>query len=371
MKRMIPIAGNVANTFALILFVLLVCLVLTHSGKGQETIISPNSNSWIENIWPNPYPGLGNVSPSPVNPFASLSQTKTLYADQTLHDAGTFSPVSTHSVRPVETYLGSASDLPSGKRTGFFQKISSNTLWVPAEGSQPLGVTEFDLSVTFGLPLPTPQSPLLLTPRFSTTALDTKDEFKETFYTTGLALRWLRPVVQDKFMLDVGASILYSGDFQESSSSAMRYPVHVAAIWFINPRIKAVLGAAYTDRRYFDTVIPVGGIIWTPTEDINVELIIPRLKIAQRIRWFGSAAGTEQSDWLYTALEFATSTWSSQDIAGRVESRDLRVLLGYERRTRFGINLGIEGGYMFDREIRNFGNRYPSDSAFIRLRTSF
>jgi hypothetical protein len=134
-----------------------------------------------------------------------------------------------------------------------------------------------------------------------------------------------------------------------------------------------VLGVVYSDRKDGYNFFPMAGLIWTPNEDVSVELLVPRLRIAQRVRCFDSTPGDEQSDWLYTAFEFGSGSWGYEPIDGRLEYRDLRLLLGFERRTRFGLNLGLEVGYMFDRNVTvdKFGGWHPSDSVFLRLRTSF
>ena len=236
-------------------------------------------------------------------------------------------------------------------------------------------MTELDLSAMFALPMPTPDSPLLLTPKFSSTFFKT-DGWNETFYTTGLSARWIHPIVKNKLTADVGVSVLYSGDFQAKGSDSIRVPMHLAGVWDFNPRTKIILGVVYSDRLDGYNFFPMAGLIWTPHDDMSIELLVPRLRVAQRIRWFGSAAGDEQSDWLYTAFEFGSGSWGWELVpgySGRFEYRDLRLLLGYERRTRFGLTLGLEVGYMFDRhmEFEHFGGANPSDSVFLRLRTSF
>ena len=329
--------------------------LLTAPGMGQESV----SLSAEESAWGNPYPGLGNVSPGSAGSFSTLPPPITLYAEESYYSE--LSPTDTST----ELYL---SRFPNNKRTGVFQKGNFNTLWVPDNGSKGLGMTELDVSAMFALPMPTPDSPLLLTPKFSTTFFDRKG-WSETFYTTGIGIRWLRPIAKDKLTADLGVSVYYSGDFNVRSSKAMRFPAHVAGIWQFNPRTKIVLGVVYTDRSDKFNVFPMAGMIWTPNEDVSVELVVPRMRIAQRIRWFGSAAGEDQSDWLYTAFEFGGGSWGYEPIDGRIEYRDLRLLMGYERRTRFGMTLGLEAGYMFDRTLT--GNAHPSDSVFLRLRSSF
>jgi len=341
--------------------VIVLCLFLTSSGTGQELTHFPSE----ELGWANPYPGLGNVSPSLAPLPPPMSSTVTLYAND--YGAENYSDLSP-TPKSSELYL---SRFPSNKRTGVFQRVNFNTLWVPKSGSNGLGMTELDLSAMFALPLPTPDSPLLLTPKFSTTFFDS-GHWNETFYTTGLSMRWIRPIVRDKLTADFGFSVLYSGDFQVRASDALRFPVHIAGIWNFNPRTKVVFGVVYSDRRDSYNFFPMAGLIWTPNEDISVELLVPRMRVAQRVRWLDSSAG---EDWLYTAFEFGSGSWGHRFdplIEGRVEYRDLRLLLGYERRTRFGLTFGLEVGYMFDRHMDFVNHRSsPSDSVFLRLRSSF
>ena len=346
-------------------------LFLTPSGTGQESIYLSPDGAVLENpygsTWGNPYPGLGNVSPGALNPAPSLPPSIMLYAEETHYTD--LSPTD----KSTDLYLAR---FPSGKRTGMFQKINFNTLWAPnTGGSKGLGMTELDLSAMFALPMLTADSPLLLTPKFTTTFFGA-DGWDETFHTTGLGMRWIRPIVKDKFTLDIGVGVYYSGDFKAKGSDTIRVPMHLAGVWQFNPRTKILLGVVYTDRKDSYNVFPMAGLIWTPNDDLSVELVVPRLRIAQRIRWFGSAAGDEQSDWLYTAFEFGSGSWGWEpvsEVSGRFEYRDLRLLLGYERRTRFGLTLGLEVGYMFDRDVEfdKFGGWHPSDSVFLRLRTSF
>jgi len=354
--------------------VAVLCLLLTPVGTGQEPIYFPSE----ETVWGNPYPGLGNVSPGSVNASSAVPSAITLYAsDAGVRDNSDLSP----TLESTELYL---SRFPTNKRTGFFQKVNFNTLWAPASGSRGLGITELDLSAMFALPLPTPDSPLLLTPKFTSTFFDFKQGGGDetfTFYTTGLDLRWIRPIAKNKLTADLGFGVFYSGDFHVRGSNAVRFPAHIAGIWNFNPRTKIVFGVVYLDRKDSYNWFPMAGLIWTPNDDVSVELIVPRMRIAQRIRWFGSAAGDEQSDWLYTAFEFGGGSWGYEFISsnnGNVDYRDLRLLLGYERRTRFGLTLGLEVGYMFERHMEfrwdGYGYGYherPTDSVFLRLRSSF
>ncbi|MCL2742778.1 MAG: hypothetical protein FWE67_02900 [Planctomycetaceae bacterium] len=276
----------------------------------------------------------------------------------------------------AEIYL---SRMPTGKRTGVFQKANFNTLWTPKNGSKGVGFTQFDVSASFAVPFFTVDSPLIFTPTFQMWMLETKnkDDWKdwEKLYSTGISVRWLKTLVKNKFMLDIGASPTYSGTFHGKMSKAMRYPAHLAGIWSCNPRLKIVFGVAYLDRNDDLDWIPMAGLIWIPNDDLNVELILPRARIAQRIRWFGNAAGDESSDWLYAGFEFGGGSWSreSEGTTFELNYRDFRALLGVERRCDVGITLALETGYMFARkfEFVGYGKYEPDDTVFLRLRVSF
>jgi hypothetical protein len=193
-------------------------LFLVPSGTGQELLHFPPE----ESIWDNPFPGLGNVSPGSAPPLSSrpplMPSTVMLYADDVR--SGNYSDLSP-TPKSTELYLAR---FPSNKRTGAFQRANFNVLWAPNSGRNGVGITELDLSAMFALPLPTPDSPLLLTPKFSTTFFNAEPGWNETFHTAGLGMRWIRPIVKDKLTADIGFSVLYSGDFQVRTSDALRFP---------------------------------------------------------------------------------------------------------------------------------------------------
>jgi len=315
----------------------------------------------------NPYPGLGTV---PDGMTADIPTT-TLYPENV--DGATFGlPVS--PTRKMSDIFFASGQTP--RREGMFQKINFDVLWAPTgKGADALGLTQLNLSATFGLPAPTKEAPLLLKPFLQTWFFDYPDSGGETFYTTGLDLGWFVPLGKNKFMLALGITPSYSGDFKAKKES-FRIPAYLLGIWTYNPRTKVILGVLYLDRSTSYNWLPAGGIIWTPNEDINFELTFPRIRLSQRIKWWGSVAGDSVSDWLYTSFEFGTGSWGKQvmkDFDVRVEYSDYRWLLGYERRCLSGLTLALELGWMFKREIAwdNYGSFHPNDAFFLQLKTSF
>ncbi|MDR1141403.1 MAG: hypothetical protein LBL62_06910 [Planctomycetaceae bacterium] len=383
----------------------IVLVILIHFGliyiesemMASDTVYIPADSYSPETM--NPYPGLGTnaltgesyvipgktytglpsalpqTMPATTSSFSSTFPTGTLLpdlTDETSDSIFTSTPQTTG-----ELYL---SRIPNGKRTGIFQKANFNALWSPNSGGHKgLGITQLDLSAMFALPFPRPDSPLIITPSFQTTFFDPKIDYyttNKTLYTTGLNFRWIKPVVPSKWTLDLGVAVQYSGDFKVKGSKAMRFPAHIAAVWGCNPRLKVILGVIYLDREDDYNWLPMAGLIWTPHEDISVELVAPRIRIAERVYWFGSAAGNETSDWIYAAFELGGGSWGYefQNFSDTIDYRDLKLLLGYERRCASGITLGFEFGYMFERKYelnRLHYSTHPADCLFLRIRTSF
>ncbi|MDR2115948.1 MAG: hypothetical protein LBP87_06175 [Planctomycetaceae bacterium] len=384
------------------LIVLIILFYFCYEVTASDTVYIPADSMPSGTI--NPYPGLGTnamtgesyVVPSQTYtglPSAVPSLQPSLQSSgATIFSSGRLLPnlsdeddeeisdsifTSTHKTAG-ELYL---SRIPNGKRTGMFQKMNFNTLWMPnSGGDKGLGMTQLDLSAMFALPLPTPDSPLIITPSFQTTFFDPKINnyaTNKTLYTTGVDFRWIKPVVPNKWTLDLGLAVQYSGDFKVKGSKALRFPAHIASVWNCNPRLKVILGVAYLDREDDYNWIPMAGLIWTPHEEISVELVLPRFRIAERVRWFGSAAGDDKADWVYAAFELAGGSWSYEyqdHFSDYINYRDLKLLLGFERRCVSGFTVGFEFGYVFERKYEldrwNY-NTHPADCVFLRLRTSF
>ncbi len=314
----------------------------------------------------NPYPGIGTV------PSGGSTEipTTTLYPEHS--DEATFG-LPSPTQRTSEIFFSNGQ---TPRRDGLFQKVNFNVLWAPkGSGDSAVGLTVLDLSAAFALPFPSKESPLMLTPLFQTWFFDSSST-NGTFYTTGLDIRWFAPIIKNKFTLDLGAAPLYSGDFKAKKES-FRIPARLAGIWTCNPRTKFVLGVLYQDRSDSYNWMPMGGVIWTPNEDINFELTYPKLRISQRIKWWGSVAGDSVSDWLYGGFEFNGGSWGyrveSKEIDIRFDYRDYRLLFGYERRCLSGLTIAIELGWMFDRKIsyNGYGSYHPDDAFFLQLKTAF
>ena len=197
-----------------------------------------------------------------------------------------------------------------------------------------MGDNDLELKGIFALPCPTINSPLVITPGFGVQYL--QGPAKRRF--AAAAARRLRRL---PLALASDAAVgtrpgHYAGhfsDFEQASSKAFRLTGHGAAAWTWNETTKFVLGAAYLDRPDVE-LIPIGGVIWTPNDEVTFDLVFPHPKISRRIYWGGQYDDKTQ-DWVYIAGEFTGDAWAIRRSDGSddlVVLSDYRVILGLERK---------------------------------------
>ncbi len=287
--------------------------------------------------------------------------------------------------------------LPPGVRNGFFQKLLFDYTWLAPGGADGLGSNDVQLQAIFALPCPTVNSPLVITPGFAVHYLQgpKNADLPPQLHEGWLDFRWLSQVTP-KFGLDLALTPGIYSDFQQGSDKAFRLQAHAAAAWTYNETTKLVLGAAYLDRPDVN-VIPIGGVIWTPSADVNFDLVFPHPKISHRIRWSGlgtvpffaraqpelrqDSAGEKGDcplqpdavqDWAYIAGEFTGDAWATAGPLGTPEQvvlSDYRLILGLERKVAGGLNSRVEVGFVFGRRIQYTDGRpdfYPTDTVMFR-----
>lgn len=262
-------------------------------------------------------------------------------------------------------------ELPPEHRSGFFQKAILDYSYLPRWNPRGMGQHDVETKLVFALPCPTVEWPLLLVPAYGVHALDgPRDvEMPAQLHDAYLALRWL-PKLSERLELDVTVAPGVYSDFEQSSDRAIRTPGYAAATWKCHPRLHCVLGVGYFDRLTVDW-LPVGGLIWMPTERTRFELLFPQPKLAWQVGALG-ADGLLVQDWVYLSAEFGGGAWAFRRSDGAddlVDFRDYRIYAGAERKIRGGLELRFELGYVFGREIQYLSGRpsaYPSDTVLLR-----
>ena len=231
-------------------------------------------------------------------------------------------------------------------RNGIFQKITGKTTFVSSGGGvEGLGMTTINLDLVLGFPLPTRQSPLLLTPYFQADFMDYSAVYSgtpESLYRTGLNVAWMKQL-NDRWGMFLFASPCVSSDFQADFDNAFRCPAGIIANWTINPAWKLSLGVIYTDNDDW-LFVPACGVTWTPNDLWKWELTVPRPRICRRINdpfrncYFVRPGRNPSSYWVYLAGEYQGGTWAveAKERWGardddRLQYRDLRIMFGIER----------------------------------------
>lgn len=263
--------------------------------------------------------------------------------------------------------------LPPGAKPGkALQQVIFTATELPLLGSNGLGLTTLDTSLTIGLPAPTPKSPLLLTPGFGTTLVDevpgpSDPGLPAQLYESWLQARWMSKIGKH-YGVDLAVAPGWYSDFTNDTSQAFRITGHGFGAWDCSENVRLAAGAIYLDR-YDVNILPAGGLIWTPSDDRRFEIIFPRPRLAWRV-----AESRRASQWLYLAGEFGGNQWAVRRDSGAndvVVYHDYRFLAGWERRPAgLGVNWRLETGWVTGRLVEYYitdtANYRPSDTFLVR-----
>ena len=250
---------------------------------------------------------------------------------------------------PLDPLLLHDSGLTDHK-DGFFQSLCFTGTWIDRNDKpDDFGVTEIDIKATFALPLPTREWPLLVTSAFNTRFLDGPQvvNLPPQLYETYLDFTWL-PRLSSRWMAIVGVAPSIYSDF-EHGTDGFRVTGKGLARYDLQPgHLQVILGVLYLGREDV-TILPAGGVIWTPNDRLKYELLFPRPKLAHLIR-----REARHEDWLYLGAEFGGNSYAIERIPGTTEKitlRDYRAYVGLERKLNGGAGFRLEIGFVWGRVI--------------------
>jgi len=256
-------------------------------------------------------------------------------------------------------------------RPGVFQGASFQATFLP-DLVDPPDLTELELWSNFAFPMPTRESPLILTPGFQTRFLEgpNRPDLPGTLYDAYLQIRWMSKI-NDRWGIDLMITPGVHSDFKQGDDSAIRVPIRGLASYQWSPATKVILGVVYLDRS--DVIpFPAGGVIYTPDDNTKWELIIPTPRYSRRI-----SVDNLGESWVYLAAEFGGGSWAVKRASGQrdqLRARDYRFLAGWERKATSGITRRWEVGYVFGREYE-FASGTPSyqpdGTILARMRLSY
>jgi hypothetical protein len=259
-------------------------------------------------------------------------------------------------------------------KDGFFQKLNVQGTVIDPGASSGFALTEFESMLTVAVPAPTKDYPLLISPIFEARFLDgpIDPDLPPILYTTGIDFMWV-PKVTDRLRGVISVAPMIYSDFESSDADMFRITGRGIVQWDAIPdRLQFLAGVLYLNRDDV-SLLPVAGLIWNPNPYWNLELIFPRPKIARLINY-----GAAHSDWVYLLGEFGGNTWAVRRDSGlqdKATLRDIRAMLGIERRKNGGANYRFEVGYVFAREIDYLSTAEtdfePADTLLLRIGVTF
>lgn len=172
--------------------------------------------------------------------------------------------------------------------------------------------------------------------------------------------------VNDRLMLDLKAGVGIFSDFEGSAREGVRGQGHAVSYFEWHPWLVSVAGVEVLDRDDY-SVLPVGGFVVRPNDNMIFDLIFPRPKATFR---------TGEDHAVYVSGELGGNTWAIERSSGEddvVTYKDLRVLFGA---MKFGktTDTAFEFGWAFDRELSyrsGSGDYSPNEAFLIQLRANY
>ncbi|HZZ72262.1 MAG TPA: hypothetical protein VFE24_08410 [Pirellulales bacterium] len=264
--------------------------------------------------------------------------------------------------------LDAAPVKPSEGRDGVLQRFAFIDTWLPSIGPQ--GQENFDLELyaMLGIPIPSRESPLLITPGLQTHNWDNlglSPNLPSDLYDAYAEILWLHKW-SDDFETYAGVTPGWHGDWQNSHEKAWRLEAQVIGNYTYSPTLKLVLGLKYLDRPDV-WGLPIAGFIWTPNDDVRYEAVFPKPKLAHRFLC------TDRGEyWFYYGGELGGGIWGMVHTDGQLDvvySKDYRLLIGIEDKMINGWTGRLEFGFVFGRKIQfesGLPQVEPADTLLVR-----
>lgn len=265
------------------------------------------------------------------------------------------------------TPRASDSVLPPGTRNGFFQKLNVGAFWMPRLEDDSVGITGVDLDIVFGLPFPERETPLIITPAYRVKFLEGPDftDLPSRLHEAEVDFHHFRKI-SPRWLLDGAVTIGAYGD-DSRLGDGVRVSGRGLGIYDHCNGWKSVVGVVYLNRAGY-SVLPAVGLTYA-MDDLKLDLLFPRPRIA----WRTSCNCPDMDErWVYMQGEFGGNIWAVRRASGMNDDlayRDLRILIGTERKLVGGVSRKWELGYVFDREIEYDSEGFESgldDALFLR-----
>jgi hypothetical protein len=278
---------------------------------------------------------------------------------------------------PNDPYFQSSPNVTMASVQKFVQHINLEYDWFAGHGDRELGINDVDLNVTFAFPLfRNIQTPLLVTPGFAIhywegpvsvlpppppPADPAPADLPAQTFDAYLDFAW-NPQISDNFGAELEFRTGVYSDFNRITSDSIRFMGKGMAVIKLWPHVAIKAGVWYLDRVKVK-LLPAGGIVWTPNEEIYFNILFPNPKVAKRLTVWGN---TEW--WIYGAGDYGGGTWTIKRDTGfgpavpdwqhpadgtytRFDYNDIRVAAGLEFKTLKQMEGHFEVGISCSREL--------------------
>ena len=246
---------------------------------------------------------------------------------------------------------------------GFFQHARFEAAWLIGTGQNNIDVVELEAKTRLAIPFVTRETPLGITPGFESTFFSSNPPgVPDVAHRAYVELMHKRPF-GEQLMTYSGVTLGWHSDFKQSNSDAFRFEASLIGVWTHSPEWQFVAGLLYLDRPQIK-FLPVGGLLWRPRTDLQVDLVFPKPKISRRTDFFTQSLHPRDpvQDWVYISGDYGGNVWAVDTpgpVTDMMSYRDYRIAIGFQRKRLGGIDFELEAGYVFARKFE-FESGAPS-----------
>ena len=316
--------------------------------------------------------GSAPYTPAPYNP---TPYTPAPYGQS--QSPGVLFPGGFSSPYPSNAGCAPANCAPATPYQRLFREVRIEDTFLGGDGINELNWNMAEVSATAQFPFFYQQAPLLLTPGFAVNNVSTPGlggannaALPPRIYDAYLDTAW-KPQITPFLSADLGVRVGVYSDFDHVTTDSVRIMGRGLLVMALTPTMQIAGGVVYYDRLK-TKLLPAGGVIWVPNQDVRFEILFPKPKLSKRL----STVGTTEW-WGYVGGEYGGGSWTVELNDGmgfsgsdRIDFNDIRIGLGLEWRCHAGMRGWIEAGYVFEREViyqtNNNLNFDPNDTYMVR-----
>lgn len=235
-------------------------------------------------------------------------------------------------------------------RTTCFQGAQTAYGVIPGSSTNGLGIRTFDLLGTFAVPIDGMDHVITWTPFFRMDQLNANPglDLPDALYEAGAKSFW-KKVMNERLTTMVLFTPSVRSDFQSSQNAFKLFGMALLQWKLVPDKLSMTGGAMYTGRQDFP-VLPMMGLLWTPSPLWKLDIQFPSPRFSRRLMKDGDKSET----WGYLAGVFGGNTWAVRRASGtddQLTLSDLRLVLGVEHLLTENRGVFFETGWVFSRSM--------------------